>query len=219
MSKLITELYKSRNILLDQLLVQGYDTKDYVGVSLQEINIMSNQGGMDMLIKKKETNKKIYIKYLCCDSKQITIKTYDNVVEELFNENNDDDNNGIESTINTEDTLMIISMQDINDSLTQRIKESWEMRGYFVIINNLYRLQYNVLNHDLVPKHEVIYDSLRLNEIKAKYYIDDDDKFPTISRFDPIAIAIGIRPGELCEITRPSKTAITTPYYRICINL
>jgi len=204
---------------LDQLLVQGYDTKDYVGVSLQEINIMSNQGGMDMLIKKKETNKKIYIKYLCCDSKQITIKTYDNVVEELFNENNDDDNNGIESTINTEDTLMIISMQDINDSLTQRIKESWEMRGYFVIINNLYRLQYNVLNHDLVPKHEVIYDSLRLNEIKAKYYIDDDDKFPTISRFDPIAIAIGIRPGELCEITRPSKTAITTPYYRICINL
>ena len=44
----------------------------------------------------------------------------------------------------------------------------------------------------------------------------EDGHFPDISRSDPVAKAIGIRPGEVCEIIRPSKTAISAPYYRIC---
>ena len=39
---------------------------------------------------------------------------------------------------------------------------------------------------------------------------------PQISRYDPVAQAIGLRPGQICKITRPSKTAITSNYYRIC---
>ena len=44
-----------------------------------------------------------------------------------------------------------------------------------------------------------------------------DSEFPELSRFDPVAQAIGIRPGQVCKITRASKTAIEAPYYRICI--
>jgi len=40
--------------------------------------------------------------------------------------------------------------------------------------------------------------------------------FPTISRFDPVSQVLGIRPGELFEIERSSKTAINTKFYRIC---
>ena len=50
-----------------------------------------------------------------------------------------------------------------------------------------------------------------------KYNITDKIQFPDISRFDPVARAIGLRPGQLCKITRYSKTAIETFYYRICI--
>ena len=46
----------------------------------------------------------------------------------------------------------------------------------------------------------------------------NDNEFPELSRFDPVAQTIGIRPGQLCEIIRPSKTAISAPYYRICIS-
>ena len=46
--------------------------------------------------------------------------------------------------------------------------------------------------------------------------IINNEQFPDISRFDPVAQVIGIRPGQVCEILRPSKTAITAPYYRIC---
>ena len=41
---------------------------------------------------------------------------------------------------------------------------------------------------------------------------------PEIGRFDPVAQAIGLRPGELCEIIRSSPTAITTKYYRFCLQ-
>ena len=114
---------------------------------------------------------------------------------------------------------MIVSMQELNESLTRRVKEYWEMNGYFVVVINLSRLQYNVLDHEIVPKHVVVRDTTRKEEIKNKYYINNDNQFPTISRFDPVAVAIGLRPGELCEITRPSKTAITTDYFRICVNI
>ena len=46
----------------------------------------------------------------------------------------------------------------------------------------------------------------------------NDTEFPELSRFDPVAQAIGIRPGQVCKITRSSKTAIEAPYYRICFQ-
>jgi DNA-directed RNA polymerase subunit H (RpoH/RPB5) len=50
-----------------------------------------------------------------------------------------------------------------------------------------------------------------------KYNITDIVQIPDISRFDPVARAIGLRPGQVCHIVRPSKTAIEANYYRICI--
>ena len=53
--------------------------------------------------------------------------------------------------------------------------------------------------------------------IMKKYNISDITQFPDISRFDPVAQVIGLRPGQVCEITRDSKTAIESNYYRYCI--
>jgi DNA-directed RNA polymerase subunit H (RpoH/RPB5) len=68
----------------------------------------------------------------------------------------------------------------------------------------------------LVPPHRVLDESEKI-AIKNRYNIVNDNEFPELSRFDPVAQAIGIRPGQVCEINRPSKTAISAPYYRICI--
>ena len=80
---------------------------------------------------------------------------------------------------------------------------------------NLERLQFNLLEHSYVPKH-VIMNEAEIIEMKKKYNIKDDIEIPEISRFDPVAVAIGMRPGDVCKIVRPSKTAITANYYRLC---
>ena len=77
-------------------------------------------------------------------------------------------------------------------------------------------MQFNILEHILVPPHRVLKEDEKIY-IKRKYNVMHDKQFPEISRFDPVSQAIGIRPGEICEITRPSKTAISAPYYRICV--
>ena len=57
----------------------------------------------------------------------------------------------------------------------------------------------------------------QINELKTKINITSLTNLPDISRFDPVALAIGMRPGEVCKIIRPSKTSVTGEYYRICV--
>ena len=96
------------------------------------------------------------------------------------------------------------------------VKHIWESERVFIIIQSLKRLQFNILEHVLVPPHRVLSEGEKIH-IKNKYNIMNDNEFPELERFDPVAQAIGIRPGQVCEIIRPSKTAISAPYYRICI--
>ena len=39
-----------------------------------------------------------------------------------------------------------------------------------------------------------------------------------INLFDPTALAIGLRPGQVAEINRKSPTALETKYYRLCVS-
>ena len=68
-----------------------------------------------------------------------------------------------------------------------------------------------------VPQHIRLTDDEK-TEIYKTFNIIDDKQIPEISRFDPVALAISLRPGELCKIIRPSKTSVTSNYYRLCIN-
>ena len=45
----------------------------------------------------------------------------------------------------------------------------------------------------------------------------NEKQWPEISRFDPVAQAIGLRPYQLCKIYRKSPTASVSIYYRLCI--
>jgi DNA-directed RNA polymerase subunit H (RpoH/RPB5) len=112
--------------------------------------------------------------------------------------------------------LFIIIKDEINETLTNELKHIWETDGIFIVIENIKRLQFNILDHDLVPEHSIVNES-EVIEIMKKYNITDKIQFPDISRFDPVSRAIGLRPGQLCHIVRPSKTAIKANYYRICV--
>jgi DNA-directed RNA polymerase subunit H (RpoH/RPB5) len=42
-------------------------------------------------------------------------------------------------------------------------------------------------------------------------------EFPEISRFDPLALALFLRPGRVCRLVRNSPTALASEYYRVCV--
>ena len=93
----------------------------------------------------------------------------------------------------------------------------YETENIFIVVHCIKRLLFNILNHVLVPKCKI----LSINEvelIKKRYNITDNNQFPKLSRFDPQALAICFRPGEVIELIRSSKTSCITKYYRICVN-
>lgn len=210
-STLISQIYKSRTILLELLEKQGYNIGEYNGFSINEINTMKTNNQLDMMITKtveddSSKNKKIYIRYYL--AKALRPSNLQEMIDDLFS---------VEEILTKNDTLLIIIKDEINETLLNTVKHIWESEKIFIVVQPLKRVQFNILNHVLVPPHRILTTDEKIN-IKKRYNIIHDNQFPDLSRFDPVAQAIGIRPGELCEIIRPSKTAISAPYYRICIN-
>jgi DNA-directed RNA polymerase subunit H (RpoH/RPB5) len=211
-SGLITSIYKSRQILLELLEKQGYNVKDYANFSINEVNNMSTNKQLDMLVEKPVEGEavltKMYVQYYL--GKVLKEQNIQTIIEDLFNLEE-------EPVLTKNDILCIVIKDDINETLINLLKHIWEQDGIFIIIHSLKRLQFNILNHTLVPPHRIM--SLgEIETIKKKYNITDNSLFPEISRFDPVAKSIFIRPGEVCEITRPSKSAIESFYYRVCIS-
>ena len=60
-------------------------------------------------------------------------------------------------------------------------------------------------------------DDKQIQNLMEKYNISDKTMFPAISRMDPVARILCLKPGQLLHCICPSKTAITSNYYRICV--
>ncbi len=153
-----------------------------------------------------QTLDKIYITYYL--GKSLRPSNLQEIIDDLF---------VVEEVLKKNDTLLIVVKDEVNETLTNTLKHIWETDHIFIVLMPLQRLQFNILEHVLVPPHRVLNEAEKI-EIKKRYNIMNDYQFPEISRFDPVAQVIGIRPGQVCEIIRPSKTAISAPYYRICIS-
>ena len=203
-SDTISSVFKSRQNLLILLHEQKYDIKDYEEFSVNEVHIMFNNKQLDMLMSQPDDSKKIYVKYHL--AKTLRRENINDYIDDLYN---------LEQVLTKGDTLMIVIKQEPHDPLLAILNQIWEQEGIFIIIYNLEKLQYNILEHSYVPKH-IILNNEEVDNLKKTYNITNNKELPQISRYDPVALAIGMRPGQICKIIRPSKTAITTNYYRIC---
>jgi len=203
-SPFISKVYESRLILLEILKSRGFDIDDWTGFSVTEIQTLYNNKQLDMLLENPITKKKIFIKYHLA-TRLGPVHVYD-YVDDIFD---------IEDVLTTDDDLIIVSKDKVNLTIRDLVERLFIKDKRFVNIYNLNDYLFNILNHSMVPKH-VILDAEAKNKIEKRYNIMHDSEFPEISRTDPVAKAIGLRPGELCEITRSSPTAIQIKYYRIC---
>jgi DNA-directed RNA polymerase subunit H (RpoH/RPB5) len=202
----IIEIYNSRKTIIDLLEAQKYDVSQYKDFGINEVNTLIQTKQMDMLLKKTTNDKSVYVKYHLAKSlRPVNIYEY---IEDLFT---------LEEILTKKDDLIVIMKDEPNDTIRKTLTDIWEKEGIFIIVINIKRLQYNIMNHQLVPQH-IVLSAEEAQEVKKKYNIIDDSQIPEISRFSPVSQVIGLRPGELCRIYRPSKTAIKAEFYRICFN-
>lgn len=206
-SNIIHRISNSRNNILDILEKhQEYDTNDYKEFSIHEIDTMYTNDQLDMLLTHKLENKKIYVKY-ALSSKPMRAPTIDNYIEDLFQ---------IESILTKNDTLLVILLDEPSENIISHIKHLYNNEGYFVVILTINRLQYNLLDHELVPSLEILTDQDK-QQVFKQYNIKNSKQLPEINRFDPQAQVMCMRPGDVGRFTRKSVTSVDYDYYRVCV--
>lgn len=201
-SQQIINLYNSRLTIINLLERQGYRVDDYESFSINEVDAMSRNAQLDMLIEHETEPKKVYIKYVPF----VRQGNLENIVDDLFIS---------EQVLNKEhDMLILISNDEPNDMIRAKMEYLYNQDGIFIVIHHIKRLLFRILEHKDVPPVSVLTEEEKL-ELMTKYRIVAS-QLPTISRFDPVALAICLRPGQVCKFIRNSAVALETEFYRIC---
>ncbi len=228
-SKTIARVYNARKNLLELMTAQGYDVEGYTNFGVNEVNAMYAHKQLDMLVETKSSSsdkskskpkRKSYIK--CHLEKMLSAGHINDLVEDLYVLGSGGEIGGLgistnaNDTVLTEnDTLIIVTKQEVK-TMNQYLNQLF-LQGRFIILLSFDRLQFNILNHQYVPPHTIL-SKEELDEMMKKYNVGDKSQLPDISRYDPVALAIGMRPGDVCKIDRPSKSAIHSTYYRVCLQ-
>ena len=210
-STMAHQVYKSRQIIIDIMRSQGYDVSKYEGFGINEVTVLMDMD-MQMIFHKitKDSDStpphKVCVMY---DSGQQRAAAIARIVENLYD---------VQKILNDNDTLMIVSNDDANDTTTSYLQYIWEQNKRLVIVLGIRRTLFNLLKHAMVHPHRIL-SAEEAILIKKKFNITDDSKLPSCSRFDAVSQIIMLKPGELVEIIRPSKTAVSSLYYKICTNM
>jgi len=145
---LISSIYNSRKNILDLMHKQNYNIDEYSNFSINEVNSMFQNNQLDIKLEKNTKENKAYIHYyLGKTAKTITAKNLQDMIDDLFM---------VEEMLTKNDTLFIILKSDINETITNVLKNIWEKDGIFIVIINIQRLQFNILEHSLVPPHRIL---------------------------------------------------------------
>jgi DNA-directed RNA polymerase subunit H (RpoH/RPB5) len=202
---IISKIYKERTNLIEILKERGYDVSDYDDFSINHVAVLYQHDQLDLLLKNKE-DKQIFVKHYL-DKKSLRGKTIYELLEDLYITG---------KILNQNDDLLIITLDDPNETITSILNTIWENHEIYISVISIKRLLFNILKHEHVPKHEILSEK-EIPIIYDHYNINEPSQLPQISRYDPVAVAIGLRPKQICKITRKSKSAIESPYYRYCI--
>jgi hypothetical protein len=69
------------------------------------------------------------------------------IIDDLFN---------MEEVLTKDDMLMIITKDEMNETTMNLLKHIWEQDGILIVNLSLKRLQFNILEHQLVAPHRIL---------------------------------------------------------------
>jgi len=217
---LVDKIYRSRINLLDILDSRGYDTTPYRKFSPQEIERMAVKPTslmMDLNLRadantpEKGSQKTVRVIYFLERLKQRLQKLMNRLLEE------DDtilvDPETTEVIVMTNDEIGDVFNNEAIKAYNKHYKDVSLKISFFEI---LHLSALNPLNHVRVPKHERV-PTEEHEELMKKLFITGKNQLPIIRYHeDAIARCMGLVPGDIVKIKRPSPTAGEYVEYRIC---
>jgi DNA-directed RNA polymerase I, II, and III subunit RPABC1 len=214
----LNKLSKSRGIILEMLTYRGYDVSEYKSFSNTEIEIMytnmpikilPDKQSLDIIVKNDAGNT-IYVKYLF--NSKIKISNITTLILQMKKEYDMKD----------EDTVIIITKDKSynkssgsDDILEGQLEALYQKEKIFTQAFWLDTLIINILDHEIVPEHRIMSQEAK-ESLLDRYDITHFNQLPLIMKTDPVAKFIGMKRGDVCEITLASETSGKYKNYRYC---
>jgi DNA-directed RNA polymerase subunit H (RpoH/RPB5) len=209
-------LYKSRVTLLKILKEKDYNTKPFEKFGPFEIEKMASND------KEKALNMEL-TRELAADSTLPTICRVEYAIPRVKNRLagflrkllvNDETGEDLIDAKKTE--IIVITLEAIGDTFHVAALNQWAKKNIRISFFDARTLMSNPLDHVLVPKHEIVPDDEHAELLKT-YNMKTKTNLPII-RFheDIIARLLGLIPGSIVKITRPSPSAGIYTVYRVC---
>lgn len=205
-------LIRSRGTILDLLHERGYNTRPYkklIGPDLMKL--MGNPGALRMEVVHSNDSTKLAIVEYHIKSEIKGNLTQGKFLKEIIS--------SLETPEKTE-VIIIYMPKNISEDTIQYDKtalEAWNTYKVRIQFFPMTRLVNNPLNHMLQPKFKIVPPENHEELLKSNY-ARSKTQFPLI-RFhqDMVARCLGLVPGDIIEITRPSFSAGEYVSYRTCV--
>jgi len=210
-------IYRSRQTLLQILKAKGYKTEPYEKFGPFEIEKMSSgdkEKSLSMELKRD----------LPADSVNPSTCLVEYAIPRVKNRLagfltrllvNEDTGEDLIDPKTTE--VIVITLEAIGDTFNSAALNQWAKRKLRIAFFDAHTLVNSPLEHVLVPLHEVVPEDEHA-ELLKKYNMKSKTNLPII-RFheDIIGRILGLIPGSIVKITRPSPSAGEYILYRVCV--
>ena len=214
--ELTDAIWRSRKTVLDMMEARNYITSAYRNHSPKEITYMMGplEGqGLRMDLPHKEGAKKCVVHYYLPKIK--------NKLKNYLEAMNDPEK---AEYLNPETTEVIIMVTEpVVDTFHAAVLENYIKHRSRVFIFQIQTLVNNPSKHVLLRKADGSYNHEKVPaedgaELMKKWYMKSKSQFPIIRFHDDMqARYLGLVPGDIVKIVRPSLSAGEYTLYRVCV--
>lgn len=205
-------LIRSRFTILEILKERGYDTTVYQNISPSQLITLAEGSirTLTIVVNKSESANppppcdRAVVIYLLEKAIRTSLDTY---LRDLF-----ENDKSLEQT----DDIMCILNEPYNEAFDKASLIQWQSGKIRIRFFHIKQLVVNPSKHVLVPPHRKLSSEEAADEIK-RLYIKSKAQFPLIKHSDIQARILGLVPGDLVEVLRPSPTAGIARVLRICV--
>lgn len=210
-------LFRSRQVLLEILKAKGYNTTPYERFGPFEIELMAS-GKQEKSLRmelSREVPEGSGIPAFC--RVEYAIPKVKNRLAGFMNGLLMDPETGDPLIDSATTEVIVITLESVGTSFTAAALKQWSATKLRIVFFDAHTLVSNPLEHVLVPKHELV-PQVEHQDLLKRLNCVSKMNLPQIKfHEDIIGRLLGLVPGDIVKITRPSPQAGSYVVYRVCV--
>lgn len=208
-------LIRSRQTILGILEDRGYDTTVYRNISPTQILVLSegHPRALDIVVPKREGStapcERAVVVYMLQDRIKGRLATFTRDLYEIPPDASDS------NAITQKDDVIVIINEPYHEQFDKVSLQMWQHQKARMTFFHIKQVVVHLGRHVLVPPHRKLSDEEAKAEMQ-RLHVTQRSQLPLIKHHDMQARLMGLVPGDMVEILRPSPTAGVARFLRLC---